>query len=103
MTPLRIASLVVASAVTLAASSQRLHAQGGRGVDSAAVARVRQRYLKQEVRIRARDGTQLFTAIYTPRDTSRRYPIMMSRTPYSVAPYGSDQYPARLGPSARFS
>ncbi len=82
----------------------RAAAQGGRaGIDSAAIGRIRSRYVKREVRIRTRDGVQLFTAIYTPRDTSRRYPIMMTRTPYGVAPYGADEYPARLGPSARFS
>ncbi len=26
----------------------------------------------------------------------------MDRTPYSVAPYGEDQYPAHLGPSDEF-
>ena len=55
------------------------------------------------MRIRARDGVQLFTAIYAPRDTTRNYPIMMTRTPYGVPPYGADQYPARLGPNARFA
>src|SRR5262249_14173080 len=30
------------------------------------------------------------------------YPFLMDRTPYNVAPYGEDQYPARLGPSDEF-
>ena len=81
----------------------RLAAQNPRAVDTAGVSRMHARYVKREVRIHARDGTQLFTAIYSPRDTTRSYPIMMSRTPYGVAPYGEDKYPARLGPSARFS
>ncbi len=49
-----------------------------------------------------RDGKRLFTAIYTPRDTTRRYPIMMTRTPYSAGPYGPDAYARALGPSQRF-
>src|SRR6185295_6557288 len=31
------------------------------------------------------------------------YPIMLSRTPYSVGPYGPNAYPRGLGPSARFA
>ncbi len=30
------------------------------------------------------------------------YPFLMDRTPYSVAPYGEDQYPKQLGPSDEF-
>ena len=60
------------------------------------------RYAKTEVRIPMRDGTKLFTAIYQPRDTSRRYPIMLTRTPYSVGPYGPAAYPHSLGPSPAF-
>lgn len=50
-----------------------------------------------------RDGTRLFTVVYTPRDTSRSYAIMMTRTPYSVGPYGPTAYPRSLGPSPRFA
>ena len=49
-----------------------------------------------------RDGALLFTNIYIPRDTSRAFPFLMQRTPYSVAPYGAAVYPARLGPSAGY-
>lgn len=59
-------------------------------------------YTKREVRIPMRDGVQLFTAIYTPKDTSRTWPILLRRTPYSVAPYGEDKMPGKLGPSAPF-
>ena len=58
-------------------------------------------YDKQEMRIPMRDGTQLFTIVYSPKDASkqRQYPMMMQRTCYSVAPYGKDDFPTRLGPS----
>jgi uncharacterized protein len=56
-------------------------------------------YEKKEVYIPMRDGTRLFTAIYTPKDKSRKYPFLMSRTPYSSAPYGADTMRAALGPS----
>ncbi len=61
---------------------------------------IRSNYTKEEIRIRMRDGVELFTAIYTPNDLdpARKYPIMLFRTPYSVGPYGLNNYPGRLGP-----
>jgi predicted acyl esterase len=63
---------------------------------------VKSLYNKTEHMIQMRDGVKLFTAIYTPKDQSLRYPIMLNRTPYSVAPYGPDAYRAALGPSTLF-
>ena len=60
-------------------------------------------YTKYEHLIRMRDGVRLFTSVYVPKDTSKTYPILFSRTPYSVAPYGTDNYPTRLGPSEKFA
>lgn len=57
-------------------------------------------YEMKEVYIRMRDGVKLFTAIYSPKDKSRKYPFLMSRTPYSVAPYGADTLRTSLGPSS---
>ena len=67
---------------------------------------LRPRYTKREVMIPMRDGVRLFTAIYAPRDAGsagRTYPIMLTRTPYSVAPYGADEYRQSLGPSMSFT
>ncbi len=52
-----------------------------------------------------RDGVHLFTAVYVPNDasSSRKYPFLMTRTPYGVAPYGEDKYPRQLGPGAKFA
>jgi len=61
------------------------------------------RYLKTEYRVPMRDGAKLFTVVYTPRDTTRSYPIMLTRTPYSVGPYGADAYPRSIGPSPKFA
>ena len=66
------------------------------------VGKVREHYTKFEYRIPMRDGVRLFTAVYVPKDTSRTYPILLTRTPYSVAPYGADAYPDALGPSPEF-
>ncbi len=63
---------------------------------------VQEHYAKREVLIQMRDGVKLFTSIYTPKDTSRSYPVMMQRTPYSVAPYGPDKFKWGLGPSRLF-
>lgn len=46
-----------------------------------------------------RDGTSLFTTVYRPRESTGPMPILYKRTPYSVAPYGEDDYPSKLGPS----
>lgn len=59
-------------------------------------------YNKTEQLITMRDGVKLFTAIYTPKDQSQRYPIMLNRTPYTVSPYGPNAYKEALGPSEHF-
>ncbi|MDO8176826.1 MAG: CocE/NonD family hydrolase [Undibacterium sp.] len=65
---------------------------------------IRKNYTKYEYRIPARDGTLLFTSVYVPADASasKRYPILLVRTPYSVAPYGTANYKRGLGPAAEF-
>lgn len=63
---------------------------------------IKAHYTKYEFRIPMRDGVRLFTSVYVPKDTSRSYPFLIDRTPYSVGPYGVDQYRERLGPSPEF-
>lgn len=63
--------------------------------DSLASAYLQQHYLKREHRIPMRDGVELFTAVYLPRDTSQTYPILLWRTPYSLIRYGEDVYPEK--------
>ena len=63
---------------------------------------VRARYTKYEYMIPMRDGVKLFTSVYVPKDTSQRYPFLLTRTPYSVSPYGIDNYRGSLGPSEQF-
>jgi putative CocE/NonD family hydrolase len=60
---------------------------------------IREQYTKYEYRIAARDGKRLFTSVYIPKDQSQKWPILLNRTPYSVAPYGVDLYKADLGPN----
>jgi uncharacterized protein len=62
---------------------------------------VRENYTKSEYSITMRDGVKLFTSVYVPKDASeaRKYPIIMQRTCYSVAPYGADAYRTLVGPN----
>jgi len=45
-------------------------------------------YTKSERQISMRDGVKLFTSIYIPEDNTEKHPILITRTPYSCAPYG---------------
>lgn len=60
---------------------------------------VKANYTKHEHMVAMRDGAKLFTAVYAPKDESRKYPILMIRTQSGVLPYGLDQYKNELGPS----
>ena len=70
--------------------------------DAPAEFNVREHYTKYEFRIPMRDGKLLFTSVYVPKDQSRAYPFLVQRTPYSVGPYGVDNYRKSLGPSDEF-
>ena len=59
-------------------------------------------FTKIERMIPIRDGTKLYTAIYSPTNTSQKHPILMHRTPYSCSPYGEDNFTSELGPNSLF-
>ena len=63
---------------------------------------IRDNYTKIERYIPMRDGIKLFTSIYIPKDSSKKYPFLINRTPYTVAPYGKDEYKTSLGPDPLF-
>lgn len=63
---------------------------------------VKVHYEKREVMIPMRDGIKLFAIVYSPRNTSR-YPLLLTRTAYGVAPYGADVFRPFVGPSVAFS
>jgi putative CocE/NonD family hydrolase len=62
---------------------------------------IKENYTKKEVYIPMRDGVKLFTSVYIPKDisTNNKYPFLMQRTCYSVAPYGENEYRSGLGPN----
>ncbi|MDQ2719985.1 MAG: CocE/NonD family hydrolase [Bacteroidota bacterium] len=49
-------------------------------------------YTKLEQYIPMRDGIKLFTSFYIPKDENSKHPFLMTRTPYSCAPYGADKF-----------
>lgn len=53
-------------------------------------------YTKQELMIPMRDGVKLYTAVYAPKSSTEKHPILMMRTPYSCAPYGSNHLSPRV-------
>lgn len=60
---------------------------------------VKENYDKTTYQIPMRDGVKLYTVVYSPKDTSQDYPIMMQRTCYSVRPYEEGKYKRSLGPN----
>jgi putative CocE/NonD family hydrolase len=63
---------------------------------------IKENYTKHEYLIPMRDGVKLFTSVYVPKDTSKLHPIMMTRTPYSCAPYGETNYSLFYGEQSTF-
>lgn len=54
---------------------------------------VRGNYTKYEYMVPMRDGTRLLTRAFVPKDERQSYPILLTRTPYGMRPYGVDNYP----------
>ncbi len=65
--------------------------------------KIKDHYVKSEHMIPMRDGVKLFTIIYQPKRLDRKSPIMLFRTPYSIAPYEPDRFRRTLGPSDLFA
>ncbi len=57
---------------------------------------VRENYYKVEKMLPMRDGIELFTAFYIPKDSTEKHPILLNRTPYSCSPYGEDKFNSRI-------
>jgi len=74
--------------VAFLACATAVHSQG----NSQDSAWIRENYYKVERMITMRDGVKLFTSFYIPKDTSEQHPILLTRTPYSCAPYGTDKW-----------
>ena len=98
---MKVALYLKVALMLLLMTSSAVHAETEKEV-SPREAYIRANYTKYEYKIPMRDGIKLFTSVYVPNDKNETYPIMFQRTPYRVAPYGSDKYKPRLGPSEIF-
>jgi putative CocE/NonD family hydrolase len=58
---------------------------------------LRENYDLNEYHIAMRDGAELFTIVYTPKDKSKKYPFLMNRTCYNASNYSN--YQAKTYPS----
>ena len=72
------------------------------GGDAAHLEWLEASYEKTSHMVPMRDGAELFTVVYRPRETTGPLPVMLFRTPYSVGPYEPGAYRNPLGPSAEF-
>jgi hypothetical protein len=99
-----IAAFLIVALTALPVAAQRC-APGDEACRKAEELRdyIKANYTKYEYMAPMRDGVRLFVSVYAPKDTSKTYPIWMQRTPYSVAPYGADNYRGNLGPSEFFA
>ena len=61
--------------------------------------RVRENYVKSEYMVPMRDGVKLFTIVYAPKNTSQKYPFLITRTAYGIAPYGPENYRDTMDPT----
>ncbi|MFN7949373.1 MAG: CocE/NonD family hydrolase [Blastocatellia bacterium] len=86
-------------AVALSSFSIAHHSQA----QQAASFDVKAHYNKSEHQIQMRDGVKLYTVVYSPKDTSQQYPILLQRTPYSAGPYGPEQYRRAIAPSLQLA
>lgn len=80
----KLYSVIILVLVSVAAVAQTPNSQ-----DSAWI---KDNYEKIEQYITMRDSVRLFTSIYLPKDRTEKHPILMTRTPYSCAPYGIDNW-----------
>lgn len=90
-----IRPMLVAAALLLAAGAAPAQPSGS--------AYVRDNYTRKTYKIPARDGTLLYTIVYTPKDQSEAYPILLLRTPYGIGPYAEDVFRGSLGPNKNFA
>lgn len=61
---------------------------------------IRENFTKIERSIPMRDGVKLFTAIYIPKEKNTKHPFLLNRTPYTVSPYGENNFKTALGPNS---
>jgi uncharacterized protein len=99
---MRVRSLTIAAVLAVAAVPPALLNAARQQPAAEAPNPVRAAYTKYEHLVPMRDGVKLFTSVYVPKTCATPQPMLLQRTPYSVAPYGIDNYRTTLGPSDHF-
>jgi uncharacterized protein len=84
--------------LTLLVAAQAGHAQDVGNIP----AYIKQNFTRQDYQIPMRDGVKLYTTVYSPKDQTQKYPMLMSRTPYSIGPYDKSAFRGSLGPNKHF-
>ena len=95
-------ALLTAAALLLPASGLRSADPGSLAPQQSHEDFLRENYDKTEHMVAMRDGVQLYTIVYVPKDDTKEYPVMLFRTPYSIRPYEADRFRTPLGPTAEF-
>ena len=96
-------ALLALAIAACALYAQPSHAQASRVATVSDTNYLRAHYSKREVMIPMRDGVKLFTSIYAPTGRAEKFPFLISRTPYSAAPYGDSLFARSIGPGAKFA
>lgn len=64
---------------------------------------IAENYTRATYKVPMRDGVHLYTIVYSPKDKSQKYPMIMTRTPYSIGPYEENLHRFSLGPNPQFA
>jgi putative CocE/NonD family hydrolase len=103
--PRLLSACLFGTMVALILSTACLTAHRGAGQAATAPARagsLESLYTRSEITIPMRDGIRLDTVVFAPKDTSKTYPILLTRTPYGI-PYVAGEFPSSIGPSDLFT
>jgi hypothetical protein len=100
--PLRCAALIAALLLVTGLPAQDEGKEKEKKPFEADQAYLQEHYTKYEHQIPMRDGVKLFAAVYAPKDDSDPHPILLSRTPYGLRPYGASNYPQNPAPGMKY-
>ncbi len=92
-----ISSLMLGWAGSVRAAGLPMTRDGDAAETETNAAWLAEHYTKYEHRIPMRDGVRLFTRVFVPKDEAQRWPIILTRTPYALKPYGANNYSDPVG------
>ena len=88
---------VIAGVLVIASLATHRSCPAAEQSSDANAAWMAEHYTKYEHRIPMRDGVHLFTCVYIPKDDLETWPMILTRTPYALKPYGVDNYTDHSG------